>query len=318
MRLAVLRDPSPADERTQLDRDAYAKAFEVTDTIDGADAVHVTNLRYAIPAIRARMAGGPPFVLTLGYDHAELARLAGKTYKAAMWATLRNWACRFAAGIIVSAYGLEKRWALRTRYRDVSVTVIPNGVPLDKFWIPVSKRTRPTCEVLAIGRLSKEKNFGNLIEAVNSLRLGSMVNLTILGEGPERLKLVSKAVSEGRYTLFPGRVSYGQVSAMLRDADVFAMPSWSEGSPKALWEAMACGLPCVVSTGVPDAKTYPCFTHEPDRIDELSARIELAISAAKGDWLRARARRVIEERHDLTKNLAEEIKFIRNVANAAG
>jgi glycosyltransferase involved in cell wall biosynthesis len=299
-----------------MDVDAYAKAFEIADIIEGADAVHVTNLRYAIPAIRSRMAGGPPYILTLGYDHAELARLAGKSYKAAMWTILRNWACRWSSGIIVSAHGLEERWQLRKRYPDVPVEIIPNGVPLDRFWVGTHSPHPVPVNIVAVGRLAPEKNLDALISALHEVwpnqSISIPVRLTLVGDGPDRLRLVTLASSLKVAAHFPGKLPYSEVSRVLRQSDIFAMPSWAEGSPKALFEAMACGLPCVVSTGVPDAKRYPCFTHDPGSIGELAASLEMAVAALPG-WTGKSVRARMEEKHDMTKNLAREIVFVKSV-----
>jgi L-malate glycosyltransferase len=109
--------------------------------------------------------------------------------------------------------------------------------------------------ILSVGRLSEEKGHANLIDAYRLVRkrLGlSDLRLVLVGDGGEADKL--RAVSEdlGDRVLFTGHVADPWPYYCM--ADVFALPSYSEGSPLALFEAMAAGLPIVASNvgGIPE------------------------------------------------------------------
>jgi len=67
------------------------------------------------------------------------------------------------------------------------------------------------------------------------------VSLICVGEGPLH--------PEGEQIVFRGPVPHGDVPEMLSAADVFVLPTLSEGSCNAIIEAMACGLPVVTSWG---------------------------------------------------------------------
>ncbi|MCD7738779.1 MAG: glycosyltransferase family 4 protein [Lachnospiraceae bacterium] len=106
------------------------------------------------------------------------------------------------------------------------------GIPEDAVW------------VLSVGELIPRKNHETLIQAVARTK---GICLTIAGQGPLRDYLISQIDRLGiadRVKLLGFRED---ISELCASADVFALPSFQEGLSVALMEAMACGLPCVVS-----------------------------------------------------------------------
>lgn len=111
--------------------------------------------------------------------------------------------------------------------------------------------------VLSVGRLSREKAHIDLLAAFKRLRETKpeiSCQLIIVGDGPERASLAAAAESlagKGRVT-FTGQLP--DVQPFYAMADVFALPSHSEGSPNVLLEAMAANLPLVATAvgGVPE------------------------------------------------------------------
>jgi len=111
---------------------------------------------------------------------------------------------------------------------------------------------REALVILAAGRLSKEKGHRDLVSAAAGLRNAHPsleFRLLILGEGPERqtLEMTASRLGVGGHLLLPGLQS--NIRPYYAMADVFVLPSHSEGSPNVLLEAMAAGLP-IVATAV--------------------------------------------------------------------
>jgi colanic acid/amylovoran biosynthesis glycosyltransferase len=117
--------------------------------------------------------------------------------------------------------------------------------------------------VLCVASLSAKKGHAFLLDAVAALsRSRPELELALVGDGPERERLLSKARALGiadRVRML-GALPWERVRDTLREADVFVLPSVRlpsgrmEGIPVALMEAMATGVP-VVSTrlsGVPE------------------------------------------------------------------
>lgn len=104
--------------------------------------------------------------------------------------------------------------------------------------------------ILAVGRLSKEKGHLDLVAAFAHARQrlsGLDVRLIIAGEGPlkEVIERESENFGVAGYCTLVGHVS--DLRPYYAAADLFALPSHSEGSPNALLEAMAFGLPIVAT-----------------------------------------------------------------------
>jgi glycosyltransferase involved in cell wall biosynthesis len=93
-----------------------------------------------------------------------------------------------------------------------------------------------------VGRLAEQKNLGALIEAAAGLE---GVSLRLIGDGPLWESLQAQAEAAGLPVEFTGRVPHEEVPRLLAECQVFVLPSLYEGHPKALIEAMACGLPVV-------------------------------------------------------------------------
>ncbi len=106
----------------------------------------------------------------------------------------------------------------------------------------------------AIGRLSPEKGFDNLIDAVYRLKTGIGLKLIIIGEGPLKEKLQIKinkmGVSDSVFLTgyLPGARKY------MKFFDVFVLPSLTEGLPITLLEAMLSKIPVIATKvgGIPE------------------------------------------------------------------
>ena len=109
------------------------------------------------------------------------------------------------------------------------------------------------CHIVSVGRLAPMKGFAVLLEALAEV---DGARLTLVGDGPERAALEATARRlglDGRVR-FTGALGAGGVTDLLREADVFCLPSFAEGVPVVLMEAMAARLPVVATTimGIPE------------------------------------------------------------------
>ena len=111
--------------------------------------------------------------------------------------------------------------------------------------------------ILCVGRLTPAKGQRVLIEACQLMRdKGRNFRLVMVGAGPDEMDLKSLVAELGlqQKVEFTGPLNQDQVIQRYAKADVFALPSFSEGIPVVLMEAMASGVPCVTTriTGIPE------------------------------------------------------------------
>ncbi len=99
---------------------------------------------------------------------------------------------------------------------------------------------------LSTGELNRRKNHRVVLAVLAALKRDDVYYL-ICGQGPQREELQREAERLGieRYVRMPGYQE--EMPWIYRNADIFIFPSLQEGLPAALMEAMAAGLPCVVS-----------------------------------------------------------------------
>jgi glycosyltransferase involved in cell wall biosynthesis len=109
--------------------------------------------------------------------------------------------------------------------------------------------------IVAVGRLSLEKGLYELLEVFRRLQASERadnVRLLLVGDGGEATKLRAQARIFGDRVIFAGHQS--EPWPFFCIADVFALPSHTEGSPLVLFEAMSASLPIVASAvgGIPE------------------------------------------------------------------
>lgn len=130
--------------------------------------------------------------------------------------------------------------------RGLRVEILPN--PVD---VPIQGALRDGNEfrILFLGRLEKDKGVFDLIEAFALLRPVSPNALLVLG-GEGDFSAVTQRLAElgiSEFVQMPGWVTGQGKEALLRSADAFVLPSYAEGLPVSMLEAMAFSIPVVVS-----------------------------------------------------------------------
>jgi glycosyltransferase involved in cell wall biosynthesis len=147
--------------------------------------------------------------------------------------------------------------------------------------------------VIGVGRLSVEKDFALLVRAHAQVRSAGVEHrLRILGDGPDRQQLTDLVAELGvtDSVLLPGHVD--NPHAAMAEADLFVLPSRSEGTPLVLLEALALGVPIVAtrcSSGVEQLLGVGSYGElvPPGSVDALASAVHAHLRDP--DALRARA-----------------------------
>lgn len=175
---------------------------------------------------------------------------------------------RFATGVIAQTNVAKEILRAKTGARNICV--IPNAVkPID---VPA---LNPQKRVVTVGRLSREKGHDILLQAFAQMN-DSEWSLDIVGDGPVRGSLEARAKELGvaRRVQFHGHLKHFQ--ELMGNASIFVLPSYYEGFPNALVEAMSVPLACISSNCV--AGPSEIITHgvngllfSPGNMTELTA-----------------------------------------------
>lgn len=154
--------------------------------------------------------------------------------------------------------------------------------------------------LLFVGRLAGVKGVPVLLDALQML--GDKhpdLSLTFTGDGPERQNLQARATEMGlaNVTNFVGYKSQDEVAQALKATDIFVLPSFAEGVPVVLMEAMAAAVPVITThvAGIPELienGVHGFLTHPGDAYSLASAIETLledrALAAKMGDAGRAK------------------------------
>jgi glycosyltransferase involved in cell wall biosynthesis len=165
--------------------------------------------------------------------------------------------------------------------------------------------------LLSVGRLEREKGYSVLLDAIALLgNRGTAVRLEIVGDGT-RLDALGRQARrlgiEDRVT-FAGAVGQDRIRDHYRRADAFCLPSFGEGIPVVLMEALATGLPAIASNtmGIPELieDGVTGLLIPAGRPDKLADAIErLARDRTLGRRLGEAGRRKVIEEYDLDRGV---------------
>jgi colanic acid/amylovoran biosynthesis glycosyltransferase len=159
--------------------------------------------------------------------------------------------------------------------------VVHVGVPTERFDPGASAETKIPNRILCVGRLVPEKGHAVLLEAVAELaQRGLVVDLDMVGEGPARASLeqLAERLGVASRVIFQGAVGQDDIREFYARASLFCMPSFAEGLPGVLMEAMAMELAVISTriTGVPELITdgVDGLLVSPARSDQLADAIQ--------------------------------------------
>ncbi len=164
-----------------------------------------------------------------------------------VWDVLRRVLYRFAHRITANSHGTIETLSAFVPKRKLAY--VPNllVLPTEESTVTFERQT-----IIASGRLDPLKAYDVLLDAFARIAQEAPDwQLVFLGDGPAKSALCEQAQRLG---IADRSVFVGQVDnpfSYYRAADVFAHPSRYEGFPNALIEAMACGLPPIVSDASP-------------------------------------------------------------------
>lgn len=189
-------------------------------------------------------------------------------------------------------------------------SIIPNGADLTRIernraaGCDASDGDRSEFRIGSVGRLISSKNWESLLAAFARAHASSW-RLACFGEGSQlaALRAFSERLSIDSIVEFAGCIPRNELFGRLWDLDVFVSMSYREGLPVSVLEAMACGLPVVLSDIPPHReiaqKTNVVPLIDPDDAASLSSELSriAAMSPIARRRLGQRCRRVVQQHY---------------------
>jgi glycosyltransferase involved in cell wall biosynthesis len=204
---------------------------------------------------------------THGFKADVLGYYAARQAETALVSTIHGWCA--AEGVRIRVYESISRYflrrfdavyplsqelldgMLRRGFDHQRVRLITNAVDASRFrdcraTLALRQRREPL-RVLFVGRLRVAKGVLDLIDGFARARLPHGSHLTILGDGPDRERIVKRSNMMGvrPAVQLPGRAD--DVVPFFQTHDVIVLPSHSEGIPRSLMEAQAGCLPVIAT-----------------------------------------------------------------------
>ncbi|MEZ4686463.1 MAG: glycosyltransferase [Bacteroidia bacterium] len=280
--------------------------------ISELDIVKSSQTNGSWVASKAARLCNKPFVYRTGYTVTRnLAKQHAPAWKQRLFAWIERKGHQRCDAAIVTSYG-DKEYALK-RYQanPDKVHVITNFVDT-RLFSPRQQTGKHEKRLLFIGRLAQAKNLESLIDAFAELDWG----LDLVGGGESGETLKAQVQDCGADVQFLGRFPQEELPELLSAYRYFILPSHYEGMPKALLEAMSCGL-CCIGTDVSGIKEV--IQHEKTGIlipatDAQSIRkVILSLEEYDAERLGNHARAYIEERHSLEGLAKQEAGLLREI-----
>ena len=278
--LGVARDSGFDAVRLDHDTPHLRSAVRELTTLfrdQGADVVlchgYKANL---LGRVAARRAGVPAVAVSRGWT--------GEDRKIRVYEAVDRRHLRFMDHVVAVSDGQAEK-VRRCRVSSRKLTVIRNSARIAAFADPdatfrdrlddlFSSDNRPSPLVVAAGRLSPEKGFDVLVEAAAAVPAARFV---LFGEGGERGRLEARVAELGLTDRFKLPGFTREFDQFVPWADLFVLPSHTEGLPNVALEASAAGVPVVATAvgGTPEVVADGVTGHlvPPARPDLLAGRI---------------------------------------------
>jgi glycosyltransferase involved in cell wall biosynthesis len=225
----------------------------------------------------------------------------------------------------ISSYGKSQlmRWSSPDDWSKIGVVRCGLGRDfIDARPWPVGAAS---CEFVCIARLSGQKGLPLLIAACDKLRAkGELFSLTIIGDGERRGRLESEIARRqlGDVVAFAGVRTAAEIREYLVRSRAFVLPSFAEGLPVVIMEALALGRPVIATAiaGIPELVDESCGWLIPAGSEEALVEAMSAALHASPEELSAKGmigRERVLRMHDADENarlLVEAITSARDVS----
>lgn len=288
--------------------------------VDGCDAA-ILRLPSTIAqrVCNVVMKSGIPYATELVFDAKDALEGATNTVERILWKRIHKQmakACNKANGVsCVTAHYLQTHY---TSTQPGAFFANYSSLALDRSFF-TSERHYPDKDRFSISHVCTQvqyngrKGYNELVEAMKILKEKNIeIEVNFAGpdyhDGMRLLQEMAAKLGVSDRVHFIGGVNRKQLSDYLEESDLYVMPTWAEGLPRVIIEAMAKGLPCITTpvSGNPELISehflveYSDVNTLAERIEELVKNKEIYENASKENFRRSLQYEasVLEKRRD--------------------
>lgn len=198
-------------------------------------------------ALLAKIFGKPFFIKVHGSDINDFSTDKARAKQIV-------WACNSAKGIFSVSKALKEKLVSLGVSAD-KIHVIYNGVNKQVFF--PNESVKKSNSLLYIGNLKASKGVGELVAAFIQLKkTHKNLELIIAGNGDMMPEIKSSLAQENlsEHVKLLGSVDHKDIALLIQQASILVLPSYAEGVPNVVLEAMSCGTPVVATNvgGIPE------------------------------------------------------------------
>lgn len=198
---------------------------------------------YTLPVARMVLPAAARIAGRRAMPQLDIAQIPG-----ARW--VRRLADRLTDVVIANSESLRDAWVRENPRLAGRIQVVPNGIRVPDV-VPAPSPSKGRLRIVCVATLAANKGQAVLIDALGRLAGRDDWHADLIGDGPERAA-IERQVGELQLTdrvTMHGSLPAEQVHAIVAGSDVAVLPSFSEGLPNVVMEAMAHGV-AVVATDV--------------------------------------------------------------------
>lgn len=221
---------------------------------------------------------------------------------------------------VIVSNSFSQEQFIKTHYPSLSnkVHIITNFVDLDIFQPAIKEKKKGPIKIIGAGRIEWQKNIGCLVKATKLVMdKGYEIRVDWYGRKTdiigEYLRLVDQLELRSVFSFHEPTTA---IQEKYQAADLFCLPSFYEGYPNVLCEAMACGLPVICSDVCDNAKIMEDgvngYLFNPDHPHELASQIiKFATNTTHAKELMGKkSRELAEKRFDKEDFVNKYLKLI--------
>ena len=300
-----------------LPKNIYVKTLHLLHwrSLKGCDIIKSNQTNGSEIAIKASKFWNKPFIGRMGYilSETQMKRKGKDSYSYKYSIEIERRLVKESDRIVVTTKGMGKKLIdIHNITKHNKIFTIPNYVDTELF-SPNYINKEKFFDLIFIGRIEKEKNLISLLKAIKQLK----IKLIIIGRGSLKSNLLKKYNSP--FIQWVDKVDNQKLPQYLNNAKIYILPSYYEGHPKTLIEALSCGC-SVIGANSPGIKNiiengvngFLCETN----YESIQKKITFLLENPKiRNSIASRAREYAVNRYSLHKITKVEFDLYSRIVN---